>query len=259
VADANTVRRIARLAELDGSEPVVEIGAGLGGLTLALVETGAPITEVEVDRRLVPVLRDRVQPLGVRGVEADALTLDFGQLLDAPKAFGGGSAPAWVMVANLPYNVAVPVVMRMLDEVPVVRKLLVMVQREVGMRLAAAPGDKAYGAVSVKVAYHAVARIVGRVPPTVFIPRPKVESVLVRVDRRPTVAVDPEVVTPQRLFEVVRAGFGRRRKMLRGALSGVVSPDSFAATGVDPRARAENLSVEDWGRLAAWGHRPGDS
>ena len=134
--------------------------------------------------------------------------------------------------------------------------MLVMVQREVGERLAAGPGSKAYGAVSVKVAYHATARVVGRVPSSVFVPRPAVESVLVRIERRPVVAVDPALVSAARLFELVRAGFGHRRKMLRQSLAGVVPPEAFTAAGIDPEARAENLGVEDWGRLAACTPRP---
>ena len=160
---------------------MVEIGAGLGSLTLALVEAGASVTAVEIDRYVLPVLRDQVEPLGVRVVEADALTLDWAELL-------GAAAPAgrpWTLVANLPYNVAVPLVVRVLEEAPQVSSLLVMVQREVGERLAAGAGDEAYGAVSVKVAYWATAAVVGRVPASVFIPRPRVESVLVRLDRRP--------------------------------------------------------------------------
>ena len=155
------------------------------------------------------------------------------------------------MVANLPYNVAVPVVLRALDEAPDVVSMFLMVQREVGERLAAEPGDKAYGAVSVKVAYHATARVVGRVPASVFVPRPAVESALVRIERRPVVAVDPDVVPAARLFELVRAGFGQRRKMLRQSLAGIVPPDAFTAAGVDPEARAENLGIQEWGRLAA--------
>ena len=249
VVDANTVRRIARLSGVGPDSAVVEIGAGLGALTLALVETGAHVTAVEVDRRLVPLLRAQVEAHGVRVVEADALTLDWSELLGV-----GATSPSpsrWAMVANLPYNVAVPVVLRALDEAPGVETMLVMVQREVGERLAAGPGDKPYGAVSVKVAYHATARVVGRVPASVFVPRPAVESVLVRLERRPVVAVDPGVVPASRLFELVRAGFAHRRKMLRQSLAGVVAPDAFAAAGIDPEARAENLGVEEWGRLAA--------
>jgi 16S rRNA (adenine1518-N6/adenine1519-N6)-dimethyltransferase len=160
------------------------------------------------------------------------------------------------MVANLPYNVAVPVVVRALDEAPNLHSMLVMVQREVGERLAAGPGTKAYGAVSVKVAYHATARVVGRVPASVFVPRPAVESVLVRIERRRIVAVDPDTVSASWLFELVRAGFGHRRKMLRQSLAGVVAPGAFVAAGIDPEARAENLGIEEWGRLAACAPEP---
>jgi len=258
VVDANTVRRIARLSGAGPGDAVVEIGAGLGSLTLALAETGASITAVEVDRRLVPLLRAQVERVGVRVVEADALTLDWHELLDVPGPSVHGSS--WMMVANLPYNVAVPVVLRALDEATDVEAMLVMVQREVGERLAASPGSsKAYGAVSVKVAYHATARVVGRVPASVFVPRPAVESVLVRIERRRAVAVDPEIVPAARLFELVRAGFGHRRKMLRQSLAGVVPPDAFVAAGIDPEARAENLGVEDWGRLAACAPGPAAS
>jgi 16S rRNA (adenine1518-N6/adenine1519-N6)-dimethyltransferase len=241
VVDPNTVRRIARLAEVGPGDRVVEIGAGLGSLTLALAETGAFVTAIEVDSRLVPVLRTVVEPAGVTVVEGDALRLDWSSLL--------GSGP-WVLVANLPYNVATPLVADLLDGVPAIRRMLVMVQREVGERLAARVGDDAYGAVSVKVAYWATAKVVGRVPPTVFHPVPKVESALVHIDRRDEPAVGPDV-EPDWLFRLVSAGFGQRRKMLRRSLVALVPPEAFAAAGIRPEARAEELSVGDWGRLAA--------
>ena len=243
VVDPNTVRRVARLAGVGPGDRVVEIGAGLGSLTLALAETGASVTAVEVDSRLVPVLRSVVEPAGVTVVEGDALRLDWAALL-------GGAAGDWVLVANLPYNVATPLIADLLDGVPAIGRMLVMVQREVGERLAASAGDDAYGAVSVKVAYWAEARVVGRVPPTVFHPVPKVESALVRIDRRPAPAVAVEVDRAW-LFRLVAAGFGQRRKMLRRSLAGLVGPEAFAAAGIRPEARAEELSVVDWGRLAA--------
>ncbi|HVF14008.1 MAG TPA: 16S rRNA (adenine(1518)-N(6)/adenine(1519)-N(6))-dimethyltransferase RsmA [Acidimicrobiales bacterium] len=240
VADPNTVRRIARLAGVGPGDRVLEIGGGLGSLTLALAETGAAVTTVEVDRGLVLVLRSVVEPAGVTVVEADAMRLDWNGLL------GAGT---WVLVANLPYNVATPLVADILDRVPAISRLLVMVQREVAERMAAGPGDEAYGAVSVKVAYWATASVAGLVPATVFVPSPNVESALVRIERRETPAVGPEV-DPDRLFALVGAGFGQRRKMLRRALAGVVTPDAFAAAGVNPEARAEELDVLAWGRLA---------
>jgi 16S rRNA (adenine1518-N6/adenine1519-N6)-dimethyltransferase len=244
VVDPNTVRRIARLAGIAPGAPVVEIGAGLGSLTLALAEAGARVLAVEVDRHLVPILREVVAGWPVTVVEADALALDWERAL--------GAESGWTLVANLPYNVATPLVVELLGSAPRIRSMLVMVQREVGERLAAGVGSPGYGAVSVKVAYWATASVVGRVPATVFVPRPRVESVLVRIDRRPEPAVDLAVVGPERLFEVVRAGFAHRRKMLRRSLAGVVAPEAFAAAGVGPEARAEELSVEDFGRLAAW-------
>jgi 16S rRNA (adenine1518-N6/adenine1519-N6)-dimethyltransferase len=248
VIDPNTTRRIARLAELQPAQPVLEVGAGVGSLTLALAEAGADVLALEVDRGLVPVLRQVVAGEPVEVVEADALRVDLGDLLARHRP-----GVPWVLVANLPYNVATPLVMRVLDEVPAVRRLLVMVQREVAERLAARPGERASGAVSVRIAYWATAELVGRVPPTVFTPRPKVESALVHIVRRSAPAVDPAVVTYERLCAVMRAGFGQRRKMLRRSLQSVVASEAFASAGVAPEARAEELSVEQWGKLAAWG------
>lgn len=244
VADPNTVRRIARLAGLGEGDRVVEIGAGLGSLTLALAETGAAVTAVEVDRYLLPVLRSVVEPAGVTVVEGDAMSLDWEALLGDAR---------WVLVANLPYNVATPLVADLLDGVAQIGRMLVMVQKEVGERMAAAPRSEAYGAVSVKVAYWATASVVGRVPPTVFVPQPKVDSALVEIVRRPTPAVDPTLVSPERLFRVVRAGFAQRRKMLRRSLAGIISPEAFERAGVAPSARPEELDVQAWGRLAACG------
>ncbi len=253
VADGNTVRRIVRLAGITDGQRVVEIGAGLGSLTLALVEVGAVVTAVEIDRHVLPVLRTQVEPKGVRVVEADALTVDWADLL------GEGPDP-WSLVANLPYNVAVPLVIRVLEEAPQVSSLLVMVQREVGERLAAKARDEAYGAVSVKVAYWAEASVVGRVSAQVFIPRPRVESVLVRLDRRPGrpdggvsgVSGGPGSPDYDRLFSVVRAGFAHRRKMLRRSLDGLVDPAAFEAAGIPSTVRAEELDLAEWEQLAGW-------
>jgi 16S rRNA (adenine1518-N6/adenine1519-N6)-dimethyltransferase len=197
------------------------------------------VTAIEIDKYLVPILREVVAPAGVRVVEADATTLDWGAVLE--------SASRWTLVANLPNNVATPLVLDLLDEVPSIERMLVMVQREAGERLAASPGDGAYGIPSVKVAYWARAELVGRVPATVFVPRPRVESVLVHIVRRPAPAVtaDREV-----LFTLVRRAFGHRRKMLRRSLDGVVTAEDFVRASVDPQARPEQLDVQAWGRLA---------
>jgi 16S rRNA (adenine1518-N6/adenine1519-N6)-dimethyltransferase len=259
VADPNTVRRIARLAEVGPGDRVVEIGPGLGSLTLALAETGASVTAVELDRHLLPALRSVVEPAGVTVVQGDAMRLDWGALLGAgPGAVAGGppsggppsDGPPWALVANLPYNIATPLVLDLLAGVPAIGRMLVMVQREAGERLAAGVGDKAYGIPSVKAAYWATAQVVGRVPPTVFVPQPRVESVLVRLVRRDRPPVDGD---PEAMFRLVSAGFNQRRKMLRRSLAGLVDADGFARAGVRPEARAEELALEDWSRLVTLG------
>jgi len=242
VVDPNTVRRVARLAAVGSGDHVVEIGAGLGSLTLALVDTGASVTAIEVDHGLVRALRETTDGRGVHIIEADALTLDWNSVL--------ADSPRWVLVANLPYNVATPLVGDLLDGVPAIERMVVMVQREVADRLVARAGSDAYGAVSVKVAYWATAKIVGKVPASVFLPQPKVESALVEITRRATPAVDPAWVTTDELFALVRAGFGQRRKMLRRSLAGLVAPEVFEVAGVRPEARAEELDVHEWGSLA---------
>ena len=239
VADPNTVRKIADLARVGPGDHVVEIGAGLGSLTLALADTGADITAIEVDRGVVPVLREVVADRSnVTVVEADAMQLDWSAVLDADVPDG------WVLVANLPYNVATPLICDILDDVAQVSRLIVMVQREAAERFAAAPGTSAYGAVSVKAAYWGTARIVGHVPASVFVPRPNVESALVEITR-----ADPPPTDPAELFSLVRTGFGQRRKMLRRSLAGVVSPATFVAADVAPTARPEELDVAAWCRL----------
>jgi 16S rRNA (adenine1518-N6/adenine1519-N6)-dimethyltransferase len=238
VADPNTVRRIARLAGVGEGDRVVEVGAGLGSLTLALAETGAHVTAIEVDHRIAVVLRDVLSGTGVTVVEADAMTLDWPAVLDGDDG--------WVLVANLPYNIATPLVCDLLDDVPAIERMLVMVQREVAERFVAEPGSKQYGAVSVKVAYWASARLVGVVPASVFVPRPNVESALVELTRRRPPAADPTA-----LFSLVRIAFGQRRKMLRRSLVDRVSPEQFAAAAISPEARPEELDVDAWCRLVA--------
>jgi 16S rRNA (adenine1518-N6/adenine1519-N6)-dimethyltransferase len=243
LVDPNTARRIVRLAGVEPGDRVLEIGPGIGSLTVELARQGAHVVALELDRHLLPVLDEVLHDVDdVHVVSGNAMTADFGVLLD-----GGG----WRAVSNLPYNIATPLVMRILSDAPMIETMLVMVQREVGERLAAGVGDDAYGAVSVKVAYYASARVVGVVPPTVFAPRPNVESALVRIVRHP----EPPVSVPSvpALFSLVQSGFAQRRKMLRGAMRTTLGGDAsevLRAAGVDPRARAESLDLEDWARLA---------
>jgi 16S rRNA (adenine1518-N6/adenine1519-N6)-dimethyltransferase len=255
VHDPNTVRRIVRAAALDPDDVVVEVGPGLGSLTLALLPVARFLHAVEVDPRLAAGLRSTVgHEARLRVHHRDALKITAGELADpAPTA----------LVANLPYNVAVPVVLHLLAELPGLRHGLVMLQKEVADRLTAPPGSRTYGVPSVKLAWYAAARQAGRVPANVFWPVPNVESGLVAFTRRPP----PRVEVPRvAVFEVVDAAFAQRRKTLRAALAGWAggpdrSQEIILAAGVDPGARGESLTVEQFAAIAAchggWSRRAG--
>jgi len=246
VTDPNTIDRIVRVAGVDPGDQVIEVGPGVGSLTVGLVEAGAAVVCIELDQHLLPPLREVLAgtPGGERVeiVQADAQRIDWGAFFD-----DRGPGP-WKLVANLPYNVAAPVVLRALDEAPPVREVLVLVQREVAERLAASPGTSAYGIPSVKVAYWGSAELAGRVPASVFHPVPKVESELVRIVRSAVPATEADPVV---LFELVRTAFGQRRKMLRKSLAAAVDADAFAAAGIDPTLRPQDLGIDAWGALAA--------
>lgn len=251
VIDGNTVRRIARLAAVGPGDVVAEIGPGLGSLTLALLETGADVVAVEIDPVLAGVLAETVTARApeaaarLRVITADALTIAAAQL-------AGGGRPPTALVANLPYNVAVPVLLTLLERVDGLATGLVMVQAEVADRLAARPGEPAYGVPSVKAAWHAQVRRAGSVPRQVFWPVPKVESGLVAFTRR-----EPPATTASRaeVFACIDAAFAQRRKTLRAALTGWAGSPGAAeavllAAGVDPSARGERLGVAEFAAIA---------
>jgi len=222
---------------------VLEVGAGLGSLTVALAATRAEVLAVELDRALVPALEEVLASFpNVRLEIGDAMRIDWGSLLE-----GSG----WKMASNLPYNVSVPLLLDLLERVPAIEGYLVMVQREVGERLVAGPGEEAYGAASVRVAYRADAELVRRVPASVFWPRPNVASVLVRLTPRPAM-VD---VNERALFRVVEEGFAERRKTMGNALRrmGLDRPSAsrlLRESGVDPLTRAEDLGLERFAEIA---------
>jgi 16S rRNA (adenine1518-N6/adenine1519-N6)-dimethyltransferase len=250
VHDPNTVRRIVRAAELTADDVVLEVGPGLGSLTLALLPAVAAVHAVEID----PVLAGQLPGTVAERAPAlaDRLTVHTADALTLRAADLPAPAPT-AIVANLPYNVGVPVVLHLLAELPTLRRGLVMVQSEVAERLAARPGSKAYGVPSAKLAWFADARRAGPVPRAVFWPVPGVDSGLLAFDRR-----DPPPGDRGAVFTVIDAAFGQRRKALRAALSGWAGgPDAaeraLRAAGIDPRERAERLAVTDFARLAAAG------
>ncbi len=251
VVDANTVRRIARLAEVGPADTVLEIGPGLGSLTLALLETGAQVVAVEVDLRLADALPATVaRHAGHLAHRLVVLAQDAFTLTSLPA--GPDGAAAHTLVANLPYNVAVPVLLTLLERSPDLRSGLVMVQAEVARRLAARPGEPAYGIPSVKAAWYADVRRAGSVPRTVFWPVPNVDSGLVSFERRDP---PPSRVERVEVFACIDAAFSQRRKTLRSALATWAGSADAAqgvceAAGVDARARGEQLGVAEFAALA---------
>jgi 16S rRNA (adenine1518-N6/adenine1519-N6)-dimethyltransferase len=247
VVDANTVRRIVQVAAVDAGEHVVEVGPGLGSLTLAILETGASVVAVEIDHRLAERLPATARAHGVadgmlRVLDADALHI--AELPGEPT----------VLVANLPYNVSVPVLLHFLESFAHLQRGVVMVQAEVGERLAAGPGSKVYGAPSVKAAWYGHWRLAGTVSRQVFWPVPNVDSVLVAFERDAAPRGDDDERC--RTFRIVDAAFQQRRKMLRQALSTELGGSAAASAlleraGVDPTARGEQLTVDDFQRIAS--------
>ncbi|MXW42022.1 MAG: 16S rRNA (adenine(1518)-N(6)/adenine(1519)-N(6))-dimethyltransferase RsmA [Acidimicrobiia bacterium] len=243
VVDLNTIVAVVRAACLSPEDSVVEIGPGLGSLTTALAAEVQRVLTVEADSYLLAPLQEVLeasQAVNVEVVHADATTQQWREHL-------GDGSQRWVLVANLPYNIAVPLLLDLLDSEPRIGSFTVMLQTEVAERLVADVGTKAYGIPSLKVAYWCEARIVRSVAASVFYPRPKVSSAVVRLERRPVPATD---VDPRLLFDLIRAAFGQRRKMLRRSLSTIVHPHCFARADVDPTARPEQLTLAQWACLA---------
>ncbi len=244
VIDGNTVRKIVHTARVERGETVVEVGPGLGSLTLGLLETGASVVAVEIDKRLAAQLPETVA-LMQPDADLTVITADALKITELPQR------PS-VLVANLPYNVSVPVLLHFLEHFPGIDRGLVMVQAEVGQRIAAAPGSKVYGAPSVKAAWYGRWRTAGLVSRQVFWPVPNVDSILVAFDRLEQPGTEPERIAT---FELIDAAFQQRRKMLRQALA-VVLGDSAAASaqieaaGLAPTARGEELTVNDFLAIA---------
>jgi 16S rRNA (adenine1518-N6/adenine1519-N6)-dimethyltransferase len=245
VIDANTVRKIVKVAGVEAGDTVVEVGPGLGSLTLGLAEAGAAVVAVEIDRRLaeqLPITFSQMAP------EAD-LTVIRADAMEITELPGSPSR----LVANLPYNVSVPVLLHFMEHFESIRSGVVMVQAEVGHRLAADPGSKVYGGPSVKAAWYGKWRIAGTVSRQVFWPVPNVDSVLVGFERFDAEPGDEALRV--KTFTIIDAAFGQRRKMLRQSLSGIygssqAASDVLERAGIDPTSRGEALVIADFVSIA---------
>lgn len=248
IIDPNTIRRIVTDAAIEPGSAVIEVGPGLGTLTRALATAAGPVIAIERDRGLAPVLEETLAACpNVEVVFQDAMKVSWPELLDAR------TLPAASLVANLPYQISTGLLLTMLETEPRIASMTVMVQKEVGERLVAAPGDEGYGAVSVKIAALAASRIAFKVSRQVFLPVPDVDSVVVRLERRADAL--PAGADRAQLWKVIDAGFAQRRKTLRRALRGAgFTPEALEAAcevaGIDPGARAETLDLAAFERLA---------
>ena len=249
VIDPGTVRRIVRLAEVKPGQSVLEVGPGLGSLTLGLLEAGCLVTADEIDSGLAQRLP---QTVSQRMPEAlDRLTVINRDALTLTPQLAGdaGTATDLVMVANLPYNVATPIILTLLARFANLSRFLVMVQKEVADRLTAGPGSKVYGAPSLKLAWYGRATQAGRIGRHVFWPAPNVDSALVSFVRDEEGHIGEDERTRIRVFALIDAAFGQRRKTLHAALKGLVSPEAFKAAGIDPSRRGETMTIAEFAVL----------
>jgi 16S rRNA (adenine1518-N6/adenine1519-N6)-dimethyltransferase len=252
VIDPNTIRRIVRAAGLRPEDTVVEVGPGLGSLTLGLLAAARHVVAVEIDPILAAALPETIADRAPEA--ADRFTLVRADALRITELPG---PPPTALVANLPYNIAVPVLLHMLERFPSLERMLVMVQAEVADRLAAEPGSRVYGVPSAKARWYASVRRAGSIGKNVFWPAPHVESGLVALERRPPPTTE---ASRGEVFAVIDAAFAQRRKTLRAALAGwagsaVRAEEILRAAGVDPILRGEALDITGFAAIAAAAHR----
>ena len=242
VVDPNTILKIIRAANIEKGEQILEIGPGLGSLTSQLSAT-SKVVAIELDRYLVPALEEVLDHFGKREnveiVQEDAMKIDW-------QEFFAQRQGVWKMVANLPYNIATPLLVTLLENAPEIQAIYVMVQLEVGERFAASPKSKAYGIPSVKAQYWAETKVLGKVSPNVFLPVPKVDSAILQIIRKSS----PPEVNYANFSRLIQTAFQHRRKMIRKSLNKLVPLANFSIAELSPQARPEELSVTDWVKLA---------
>ena len=241
VVDPNTILKIIRAANIEKHQQILEIGPGLGSLT-AQLSTTSKVVAIELDRYLVPALEEVLNHFGEREnveiIHQDAMKIDW-------KEFFSHRQGIWKMVANLPYNIATPLIVTLLENAPEIQSIFVMVQLEVGERFAASPKSKAYGIPSVKAQYWAETKVLGKVSPNVFLPVPKVDSAILQIIRKPS----PPEVNYTNFSRLIQTAFQHRRKMIRKSLTTLIPMSNFTIAEISPQSRPEELSVADWVKL----------
>ena len=254
ITDRNVLQRIVEGAGIEEGDMVIEIGPGIGVLTAALAEKSAFVTAVEIDARLIPVLKETLAGYNnIRVLNADILQMDIGQIIEVSRAEGLFDGKVHI-VGNLPYYITTPIIMKLLEDQVPADSITVMMQKEVADRIRSAPGNRIYGAISVAVQYYCSVTKITDVPKEAFVPRPKVESTVLRLVplKEKQIAVRDEKM----FLRCVRAGFAQRRKTLLNSLASACGMEkdtvrkSLESAGIDPTRRAETLSVEEFGKIA---------
>lgn len=255
LTDGNIVDKIIESANAGPGDLVIEIGPGIGVLTAAAAEQAGKVVAVEIDRHLIPVLEETLQEYGnVEVINRDILKTDLTEVMADYEEINGEKRTGVKIIGNLPYYITTPIIMKILEDGVKADSLTIMLQKEVADRILAGPGTKTYGALSVAVQYYCTVSPVAKAPKEVFVPRPKVDSAVIRLDLRKEKPV--ELVSEAAFFATVKSGFGQRRKTLLNSLTGVLGSSredvgiALSQAGIDPKRRAETLSIQEFANLA---------
>lgn len=253
--DQHIVDQIIKGSNIDEASLVIEIGPGLGVLTAAAAKKAGKVVAIEIDKKLLPILKETLGEYpNVEVIQGDILKTDLLPILEQNQKVGGRNRESIRVMGNLPYYITTPIIMKLLEERLPLSSITIMMQKEVGERIAAQPGTKAYGALSLAVQYYATVTQVSKVSREVFFPKPNVDSIVLRLDLRKEAPVSLE--NEQLFFDVIKAGFSQRRKTLRNTLSGLASLSreemeaAMEAAGIDPGRRGETLSMEEFAALS---------
>ena len=253
--DQHIVDQIIKGSNIDEASLVIEIGPGLGVLTAAAAKKAGKVVAIEIDKKLLPILKETLGEYpNVEVIQGDILKTDLLPILEQNQKVGGRNRESIRVMGNLPYYITTPIIMKLLEERLPLSSITIMMQKEVGERIAAQPGTKAYGALSLAVQYYATVTQVSKVSREVFFPKPNVDSIVLRLDLRKEAPVSLE--NEQLFFDVIKAGFSQRRKTLRNTLSGLASlsreelEEAMEAAGIDPGRRGETLSMEEFAALS---------
>lgn len=255
LTDKNIIDKIVEAPEIGPHDLVIEIGPGIGVLTAEAARRAAKVVAVEIDRKLIPILKETLAEFdNIEILNQDILKTDFHEILEQNREYNGQKIEGVKIIGNLPYYITTPIIMKILEEGVLADSITIMMQKEVADRLKAPPGSRTYGAISAAVAYYCRVDHVANVPKEVFIPQPKVDSAVLKLSLRKEKPL--ELANEKLFFQCIKAGFGQRRKTLLNSLTGVGGytkgqvESALSEAGIDSKRRAETLGIEEFGKVA---------